>query len=245
MATSTDTLRRRAALRLLVAVLIVNVAVFVSLRLAASFSQDTAAGIISALALHGDEAFSLSSPWSIVTYMFTQYDYLHVMLNMLWLCWFWILLSDAGLSASRIGITYLAGGLAAAGAYLLFAPAGMLLGSSGAVMSIVAATAFAIPGARVDLPLLRPVSVAAASGIIVAISIICMAWGSTGSFAAHAGGIVAGTVSGISLRLRRRCASPSLSPLSNDILDKVRTSGFASLSADERESLLRSSSNDK
>ena len=30
----------------------------------------------------------LLQPWSVLTYMFTHYDVLHILFNMLWLCWF-------------------------------------------------------------------------------------------------------------------------------------------------------------
>ena len=36
----------------------------------------------------GRSEYLLSRPWTIFTYMFTQFDFLHLLFNMLWLYWF-------------------------------------------------------------------------------------------------------------------------------------------------------------
>lgn len=245
MAITIDPRRRRLALRVLAVLVVINVAVFVALRLLAAFSPDAVADIISALALPGGDSFPSTHPWSLVSYMFTQYDELHIILNMLWLCWFWLLLADAGISAGKLLATYLAGGIAAACAYTLLAPSGMLIGSSGAVMAVVTATAVAIPRTRVDLPLLRPVNIATAAGIIIAISLVCMAYGSAGSYAAHLAGALAGALAGIAMRRSRKphtsADGKQYDTLDEALIDKLRSSGFSSLSPAERSALVDNS----
>ncbi len=246
MAISIDMTHRRSALRVLGATVAVNAAVFVALRLCAALAPQALTSAIDLLAVSPD--CWTARPWTFVTYMFTQYDELHIILNMLWLAWFWLLMAEAGIGARSLAATYLAGGVAAAAVYIALAPGGMLIGSSGAVMAVVAAAAVAIPRRRIDLPLLRPVSVLAASGVIIAISAVCMAYGSPWSHAAHLAGIMAGAIAGWTIRYRRsiraRGRNPRLrtaQPIPDSLLDKIRTSGYQSLSEAERIMVINSS----
>lgn len=244
--------RHRNAIRLLTAIVAVNAAVFVALRLCAAVSASATEAVIGALALPSSAEAATDSPWTAVTYMFTQYDAMHIILNMLWLGWFGLLLADSGASARSIGATYLAGGLAAAAGYLAVARGaseGILIGSSGAVMAIVAATATSIPRTRVDLPLLRPVSVAVAAAVIVLIDIVCMGYGTPESHAAHISGVAAGAIAGLVMRRARRtsAANPTGADMSQwpELLRKLRTSGYDSLTPAERALLITLTENSK
>lgn len=242
MATTIKPHSRKTALRMLTAVVGLNAAIFVGLRLCAAFAPDFLTRAIAGLALCSGDI--MSRPWTAATYMFTQYDDLHFILNMLWLAWFWLLLADNGIRARSLSVTYLAGGLCGAAVYAAIAPEGMLIGSSGAVMALVAASAVAIPGRKIDLPLVRPVNVGVIAGLILAVSLLSMNYGSVWSHAAHIAGIGAGALSGWFIRMKRRSnAAPQSLPaqLPAPILEKLRTSGFGSLSEAERITVIDSS----
>lgn len=251
MAISIDTavLRRRNTVRALAAIVAANAVIFVALRILAIISSELAGGIISVLSLPSSPGSLSSCPWSPVTYMFTQYDALHVILNMLWFTWFGLILADAGARARFIVMTYIAGGLAAAAGYLILSPGpgAFLIGSSGAVMAIVAAAATATPRTRLDLPLLRSVSVATAAIAIAVIYAVGIAIGVGGSHVAHICGALAGIAAGVVLRrissitATVRGREPSAGPGAAPILDKVRSSGFEALTAEERARLISAS----
>lgn len=251
MAITIDTagLRRRKAVMALAAIVAVNALIFVALRIVAGISPELAGRVIAVLSLPSSSESLSSCVWSPVTYMFTQYDALHVILNMLWFTWFGLILADAGARARFIVITYLAGGLAAAAGYLIMSPGpgSFLIGSSGAVMAIVAAAAISTPRTRLDLPLLRSVSVATAAIAIAVIYAVGIAVGVGGSHVAHICGAMAGIAAGIIFRHTLsmtgtiRGAERSVRPSAAPILDKVRSSGFEALTAEERASLISAS----
>lgn len=241
--------RRTAALRVLGALVAANAAVFVGLRLCAAVSPGFAGEIVAALSLPSQPPELAMRPWSLMTYMFTQYDELHVILNMLWLCWFGLLLADSGARGRFIALTYMAGGLAAGAGYMLLAPSpdGFMIGSSGAVMAVVTAAATAAPDKRIDLPLVSSVRLATAATVIVGISVGCLSWGTGAGHVAHIAGAAAGIASGVLLRRsRRNTRRGSEAPRSGDdghgVLDKLRTSGYDSLTAAERAILVRTTS---
>ncbi|MCM1028003.1 MAG: rhomboid family intramembrane serine protease [Pseudoflavonifractor sp.] len=236
--------RRRSAVRTLTIIVTVNAAIFTLLRLCAIISPSLAESLISRLAL---PASGESAPWGIVTYMATHYDTLHISLNMLWFCWFGLILADSGAGWHFISATYVGGGVMAALGYLALAHGddSFLIGSSGAVMAIVAAAATVAPRARLDLHFLRSVSVATAAGVIMALWSIGMAWGLAGAHIAHIAGIIGGIMAGGLLRRswRRRAPEATVSsPEATTLLDKLRSSGFDSLTADERRTLVSASS---
>ena len=244
MATSIDPARRHRSLRALGAIAAVNVGVFIVLRLCAAFAPSLLADLVGYLAFSAYDL--LDRPWTPVSYMFTQYDELHLILNMLWLAWFWLLMADAGLRARTLTAIYFAGGLAAAAAYAMIAPDGLLLGSSGAVMGVVAAAAVVTPRRRIDLPLMKPVSVALAAGIIIAINLLCMMLDATWSNIAHLAGIAAGAAVASLAGARfgksyNDRGKPSDGHANDALIDKLRTSGFSSLSPSERSAIINDS----
>lgn len=233
--------RRRAAVRTLAVIAGANVALFIILRLIAIADPHIAGRIVEALALPADGA--AGHPWAFISYMFIQYDPLHITLNMLWLAWFWLLGADNGRNALALLSTFIAGGVAGGVAYVLTASEGILLGSSGAVMAIVAAVAVANPSARTGLPFLRRIYLLPLAAVILLIYIACRAFGSPASHTAHLAGIAAGIIAGMAMRLTPKkipAAQPTPSASSSsDILAKLRSSGYASLSPAEREALAR------
>ena len=65
----------------------------------------------------------LYTPWTIITYMFTQFGFLHLLFNMLWLYWFGSIFQNTFSSQKLTGV-YLLGGITGAiiymAAYALF-----------------------------------------------------------------------------------------------------------------------------
>ena len=107
----------------------------------------------------------LLQPWSVLTYMFTHYDVLHILFNMLWLYWFGRMFLNYFDARKLFGV-YLLGGIFGAllfmVAYNLFpyyadtASCSYLLGASASVMAVVFGVSFYARDAEVMLAT-RPV----------------------------------------------------------------------------------------
>lgn len=199
----------------------------------------------------------ITRPWSLLTYMFTHTDVWHCVFNMIWLYWFGRLYEQFT-SGRHTTLLYICGGLGGALAFIVgtsFWPAtatGYLEGASGAVMAIVAATACIAPNLRLNLLFLGSVKI-----IWVALAtLVIFAFGLTGStpaaHMAHIGGLLTGVIWALVARARRpRYDKMSTRRLSESearaeldrLLDKVRRSGYSSLTADERRRLFHLSHN--
>ncbi|MBP9479959.1 MAG: rhomboid family intramembrane serine protease, partial [Parabacteroides sp.] len=69
----------------------INVGLFLIIRLFALictlFSID-GGGLLLFLQVPSSPELLLYRPWTLITYMFTHFDFLHILFNMLWLYWF-------------------------------------------------------------------------------------------------------------------------------------------------------------
>ncbi|MBD5180386.1 MAG: rhomboid family intramembrane serine protease [Bacteroidales bacterium] len=193
---------------------------------------------------------AVMKPWTVITYMFTQTDVMHCLFNMLWLYWFGVLWERFS-SGRHLLQLYFLSGLGGAIAFFLMSitngGSGMYLeGASAAVMGIVAATAIMIPNVKLNLFLFGAVKLK----WIAIISIVFFALGASGHTAtahwAHLGGAVAGAAYAmwlkyIHLKPRITHKVPSNSARAreelDELLDKVRVSGYGSLTANERRRL--------
>ena len=121
-----------------VQIVLVNAVVFVIVHIAALFGI----GYVGEwLMLPQSWTEVMSTPWTLLTYMFAHFDFLHILGNMLCLYCFGIVALDL-MTPRRFVATYIAGGLAGAAAYLFaaeFVPSPGLIGSSAAVMAVAAA----------------------------------------------------------------------------------------------------------
>lgn len=193
----------------------------------------------------------LLRPWSPVTYMFTQTDVLHCLFNMLWLYWFgslWMKFS----SSRRLVWLYIVSGLGGALTFIILTLAGdghpglYLEGASAAVLGIVTATAIMIPDFKLNLMLLGFVRLKWIAVATVILYILGGAGLSNAATWAHLGGVIAGAAYALWLKYvrlrpqitdRRSLTEAEARAELDSLLDKVRTSGYGSLTANERRRL--------
>lgn len=180
--------------------------------------------------------------WTPLTYMFTNTGFLNLLFNCLWL-WFFSRMVLEIASEREMLLSYLIGGLCGAGCFLLGVISGlcrgMLFGSSAAVLGIVSFASVRVPYMRLNLMFFGPVKFMWIGVIAAALSLLPL--NGVGSSLAHLGGIIGGAGYAIVLKHTRRkfrIIRPNEKKTLDELLDKVRRSGYASLNASERKQLL-------
>ncbi len=252
----------------LLRLIIINVAMFALIMVGRLVASLCGSGIITELVGWlecPDSMLALvTHPWSLITYMFVHVDIFHLIFNMLLLYWFGSVFMLTGVSR-QIYFLYLAGGMAggllfaATGSIPTWYNTGLLAGSSASVMAIVVAAVVLHPDYRFNLFIFGEVAL---KWVGVAVIVLAMIGG--GSKAAHLGGAATGVVYAVMLTRGRdlsaflKCCTISSNKFrynpggrttqaSNDksreeeldeILDKVRRSGYASLSRSEKKRLI-------
>ena len=197
----------------------------------------------------------LTMPWTLVTYMFAQANPLQLLFNMLWLVWFarWLSDSDGPKAVLRL---YLLGGITGGIFYLMAANAGaggsFLMGSSAATLAVLVYALFLVGEVRLKW--------------IAVFTVILTLLGASGVAAhcAHIGGAlsplllilydkVKTSVRGRQPRRRKPKAFKNMAPrqaaeridegagkpeeVLDELLNKVRVSGFDSLTEREKQTL--------
>lgn len=233
---------------------IINAAVWLAVTVASAAGLPVAA----ILAMPGDLHAFAKAPWTVISYMVTQFSFLHMLFNMIWLLLFGMLL-DAQCRRRLVWLIYLAGGITGGLAYLMASsfpalPAkGSLIGASAAVMSVISATAVIKGNLELRLLFLGRVRLKWVALAAIALSMVGV---SAAVGVSHAAGALAGVAAGlIALRPVKKKAvahpyksvktpkrngvltAPSESARLDELLDKIRISGFKSLSAAERAEL--------
>lgn len=181
----------------------VNVAVFVLLRLIAivfvfSGRPDYIDMMLEQVELPSSPAVFMTRPWTLVTYMFAQYDLLHVVFNMLWLYWFGTMFTMTA-SSRRLLTLYLCGGLAGAVLFMLgymvlpmfHSSYGSLIGSSASVIAVVTAVAILMPHFKMHLLLIGSVSVKWIAIVTIVLVLVGVTGSNAGGEIAHIGGVIA------------------------------------------------------
>lgn len=263
MGRATDALRSRwlgwsAATRLVC----VNVVIFISLHLIGVIALLTGNNSVETSLLHvielpGNVAVLLTHPWTIITYMFCQYDLFHLLFNMLWLYLFGVCFLDI-YSGQRLLWLYICGGLSGALFFMIgavlwnkIALTSALIGASAPVFAIATATALATPNRSIGFILIGPVKLKWIALIMIGIDLLNMTVGNAGGHLAHLGGIIAGiaywgyTHIKVKQYLRKRyrknfqCNDNKTQIEIDALLDKIRQSGYSSLSPSERNMLFK------
>lgn len=225
------------------ALIMVNIAMFVMFHLLVALCGDSAA-----------LWFGISVPnlfpwiWTPLTYMFSHDSAWDLIFGMLWLYFFSRVFMEIG-TERQLLFSYLLGGLGGAMAYILAGLCGimsgsLLLGSSAAALGIITCAAFRAPKMRLVLLFFGAVEFRWIASVAVGLGMLSFASGNIGGGIAHVGGVIGGVLSWIIIRRqsRFRFVKPKTFKSSekslDELLDKVKRSGYSSLSAEERRKLL-------
>lgn len=204
--------RKFSASSMLMKIIVVNIAVFVLLRLVASVmvlsgNDGSVNDMLNLVQMPSDGMLLLTRPWTLITYMFSQYEVLHLLFNMLWLYWFGIVFMFVSTPRQLLAL-YIYGGIGGAllfiGAYnllpLFSGHVGFLIGSSAGVIAIVTATAILMPDYRFNLLFLGPVSLKWVAIVTIGLDLIGVTGSNAGGHIAHLGGALVGAWYGLALK---------------------------------------------
>ncbi len=137
-----------------------------------------------------------TKPWTLLTYMFTQREFFHLLFNMLWLFWLGNIFLDF-LNKRQFIFSYILGGLAGGVAYLLiynYIPVfksdqfSYLLGSSASVMAIVIGTATLLPDYSIRMLFFGNVKLKYLAIVFIVLDLIGIAGANPGGSLSHLGG---------------------------------------------------------
>ena len=287
----TDLKRTFARRGVLMNLIYINVAVFVVARLAAVAL--TLAGREDILFLHYLQVppslpLLLHRPWTVFTYMFTHFDFLHILFNMLWLYWFGKIFL-LFFNQRQLGGLYILGGLAGAFLFVLVynllpyfgdhVANSFLMGASASVMAIVFAVSFYRKDYEIGLLFIGRVKLIYLALVTFVLDLLAITSSNAGGHIAHVGGALLGILfafliaRGVDLtapvnrlidwvadlgkrrprmqvthKQRRRETDYEYNARKNRdqaeidrILDKLRRSGYESLSAEEKRKLFDAS----
>ena len=228
----------------------------------------------------------LLRPWTLVTYMFTHYEFLHILFNMLWLYWFGGLFLTF-FNERQLGGLYLLGGLAGAIFFVLcynifpyfldMVDFSYLIGASASVMAIVFAISFYRKDMEISLFLIGRVKLIYLALFTLVIDLLAITSDNAGGHIAHVGGALFGIWFASQMRVGKDLTAPINRLVDkfvnlfkrkpkmkvtykraetdyeynahkrqeeadlNDILDKLKRSGYQSLSAEEKKKLFDAS----
>ena len=143
----------------------------------------------------------LYKPWTLFTYMFTHYDFLHILFNMLWLYWFGNIFLQF-FNARQFGGLYVLGGLAGAVLFILtyntlpyfssVVSYSSLIGASASVMAIVFAISFYRKDLEINLLLIGRIKLIYLAVATLVIDFLAIASDNAGGHIAHIGGALLG-----------------------------------------------------
>jgi len=187
----------------------INLAVFLVIRIVYVFFYlfKVDFNLLEWLSLPSDIHLLASRPWTLFTYMFLHFDFLHILLNLLWLYWFGKIFLMYFDEKKLLG-TYIFGGIFGGLFYMLAynifpafaekAQQGMLLGASASIIAIVIVAAINAPNLSVNLLLISsifgPIKIIWIAMFSLLIYFISIAGSNAGGNIAHLGGAFWGFV---------------------------------------------------
>lgn len=143
----------------------------------------------------------LVRPWTLVTYMFTHFDFWHILFNMLWLYWFGKIFLMF-FNERQLGGLYILGGLAGAFLFVLaynlfpyfdaYVPNSYLMGASASVMAIVFAVSFYRKDFEINLLFIGRVKLIYLAIFTFVIDLLAVTSSNAGGHIAHVGGALLG-----------------------------------------------------
>ena len=178
----------------------INVGLFVIIRLASVILMLFNLGgfpFLQYLQVPSSPELLLYRPWTIITYMFTHFDFLHILFNMLWLYWFGGLFLTF-FSERQLGGLYLLGGIAGAVLFLVaynifpyfrtVAAYSYLMGASASVMASVFAVSFYRKDLEIGLFLIGRIKLIYLALFTFVIDLLAITSTNAGGHIAHIGG---------------------------------------------------------
>ncbi|MCL3779949.1 rhomboid family intramembrane serine protease [Prolixibacteraceae bacterium JC049] len=139
----------------------------------------------------------ITKPWSVMTYMFLHFDFLHILFNMLWLFWFGRIFLEY-LDEKKLLSVYILGGLTGALFFMLsynflpifsdVLPFAQLMGASAGVVAIVIASAVYAPNHTINLLFIGQIKIKYIALISVLLYVIQIQSSNPGGHLAHLGG---------------------------------------------------------
>lgn len=161
------------------------------------------------LALPADIQTLGSRPWTLLTYMFLHFEFLHILFNLIWLYWMGQIFLTY-FDQRKLLATYLLGGLFGGLFYIIgynffpvFANSLMnsrLLGASASVIAIVIALAMQAPNHTIYLMFIGPVRIKYIALFSILLYVIGISSTNAGGNLAHIGGAFWGMVYILMLR---------------------------------------------
>lgn len=140
-------------------------------------------------------------PWTIFTYMFLHFNFLHILFNLIWLFLFGRIFLMY-LSEKQLLSTYILGGLSGAFLFIFFynifpgltpyVKQSEMLGASAGVMAIAMGICFYVPNYSVYVPLIGPVKLKYIAVFFIITDILQIASYNAGGHIAHLGGVIYG-----------------------------------------------------
>ena len=189
----------------------INLVVFLVIRIlnVFFFLSGTPFPFMDWLALPADFRLLASRPWTLITYMFLHFEFLHILFNLLWLYWMgqiFLGYFDQGKLVTIYLLGGIFGGLFYVAGYNSF-PAfsqivsdSRLLGASASVIAIVAALAVHAPNHTLHLMFIGPVKMKYIAIVSVLMYVIGISSTNAGGNLAHLGGAFCGAIYVLQLR---------------------------------------------
>lgn len=187
----------------------INLAIFLAIRIIYVFFYlfKVDIDLLGWLSLPSDISMLAVRPWTLFTYMFLHFDFLHILMNLLWLYWFgkiFLMYFDE----RKLLSTYLLGGLFGGALYILAynlfpafaetAQQGMLLGASASIIAVMIAAAVYVPNLSVNLLLISsifgPIKIIWIALFSLLIYFISITGTNAGGNIAHIGGALWGFI---------------------------------------------------
>lgn len=194
--------------------------------LCVSAVSSAASGVVtSILTLPSVWSVFIIRPWTLLTYMVTQFSMLHLLVNVLWLFWFGRLVLNE-VNGTRLGICYLVSGLAGGIGYLLTALSGgaageYLCGSSAAVMGVMCMAGVLMADRQLRFMLFGNVKVKWVAVVCVVLTLVGTQ-GTTAVTVAHLGGVAGGVLYAFWLKMRANPQGVSAMVTREELMDKIR-----------------------
>ncbi len=187
---------------IVIKLIFVNVAVFILVGILGLFSLASLnIDTVKWLAVPADLKVLLYRPWTLISYMFLHYDFMHILFNMLWLFWFGKIFLEF-LSSKQLLNIYLLGGISGAFLYILafnaipaFKPmvaSSVALGASASVYAIVVAISAFAPDYSIQLMFIGRVKIKYIAIFILVLDVLSIAGSNAGGHIAHLGGAMFG-----------------------------------------------------